>query len=88
MRGPRIDNIAGSNVRAAITETVGIKSPPIPIERMNGMGRMIMLSKPMPTVEPETMIDRPACSMLWIVASSTPWPLASSSRNRKINSSE
>ena len=52
---------------AAITETAGISIPPIPIERMNGSGRMIMLSRPTATVEPETITDRPA----WLIVSTT-----------------
>jgi hypothetical protein len=42
--------MAGRSVSAAITDTVGMSSPPTPIERRNGIGRMIMLRRPMPTV--------------------------------------
>ena len=48
---------AGSSVIAASTDTAGISIPPIPIERMKGSGRMIMLSSPTATVEPDTITD-------------------------------
>ena len=44
----------------ASTETAGISIPPIPIARMKGRGRMIMLSRPIATVEPDTTTERPA----------------------------
>ena len=50
----------GSNVIDASTETAGMSMPPSPIERMNGSGRMTMLSSPTATVEPDTITDRPA----------------------------
>ena len=61
MRGPSATSSAGRSVIEASTETAGISMPPIPIERMNGSGRMIMLSRPTATVEPETITERPAC---------------------------
>ena len=61
MRGPSVYSSAGSSVIAASTETAGISIPPIPIERMKGSGRMIMLSSPTATVEPDTITERPAC---------------------------
>ena len=69
------------------TETAGISSPPIPIERMTGIGRITMLSRPIATVEPETITERPACFIVstTAVSMSSPWP--SSSRKRKIISS-
>jgi hypothetical protein len=39
----------------ATTETAGISIPPMPIERMNGSGRMIIERRPTATVEPETI---------------------------------
>ena len=53
---------------AVSTETAGISIPPIPIERMNGSGRMIMLSSPTATVEPDTITERPACFIVWTIA--------------------
>ena len=38
--------------------------PPMPIDRMNGSGSRTMLSRPTATVEPETITDRPACSIV------------------------
>jgi hypothetical protein len=43
-----------------MTETAGMSIPAIPIERMNGSGSAIMLSRPTATVEPETITERPA----------------------------
>ena len=60
MRVPSVESSAGSSVIAASTETAGISIPPIPIERMNGSGITIMLSRPTATVEPETITERPA----------------------------
>ena len=62
--------------------------PPSPIERMNGSGRITMLTRPIATVEPETITERPACCIVSTIASSVERPLAISSRNRKIMSSE
>ena len=70
IRGPSSESSAGSSVIAAITETAGISIPPMPIERMNGSGRMTMLSRPIATVEPETITDRPACVIVSTSASS------------------
>ena len=56
---PSVASSAGSSVIAAITETAGISMPPIPIERMNGSGRMTIESRPTATVEPETITERP-----------------------------
>ena len=69
---------------AASTETAGISMPPIPIERMNGSGSRIRLSRPTATVEPETITERPACCIVVTTASSTELPCRSSSRKRKI----
>jgi hypothetical protein len=87
IRVPRSESIAGRSVIAAMTATSGISIPPIPIERMNGSGRMTMLSRPIATVDPETITDRPACVIVSPSASSGERPPASSSRKRKIMSS-
>ena len=72
------------SVIAATTETAGISIPPIPIDRMNGSGRMISESSPTATVVPETMTERPACVIVSTSAVSTSSPSRSSSRKRKI----
>ena len=82
--GPSSENRAGSSVIDATTETAGINIPPSPIERMNGSGRMIMLSRPIATVEPDTITDRPACVIVSTSASSVERPAASSSRKRNV----
>ena len=82
--GPRSDRSAGRSVIAAVTAISGISMPPIPIERMNGSGRMTMLSSPIATVEPDTITERPACVIVSTRASSVGRPAASSSRKRKI----
>ena len=87
MRGPSNDSSAGSSVIETSTDTAGISMPPIPIERMNGSGRITMLSRPTATVEPETITDLPACVIVSVSAVSTSSPCASSSRKRKIISS-
>ena len=87
IRVPSTASSAGSNVIAASTDTAGISMPPIPIERMNGSGRMIIESRPTATVEPETITERPACVIVSTSADSTSAPSRSSSRNRKIISS-
>ena len=84
---PSTASIAGSSVIAAITETSGISMPPMPIERMNGSGRMIIESRPTATVEPDTITERPACVIVCSSAVSTSLPSRSSSRKRKIISS-
>ncbi len=84
---PRTESSAGSSVIAHSTETAGISMPPIPIERMKGSGRMIMLSSPTATVEPDTITERPAWVIVSTSAVSTSSPSRSSSRKRKIISS-
>ncbi len=88
MRVPSVASRAGSSVIAASTETAGISMPPIAIERMNGSGNTSIDSRPTATVEPETITDRPACVIVWTSAGSTSLPSRSSSRKRKIMSSE
>ena len=61
--------------------------PPMPIERMNGRGRMIIESRPTATVEPDTITERPAWVIVCSRAVSTSLPSRSSSRKRKIISS-
>ena len=85
---PRIRSSAGVSVIDENTQTSGINMPPSPIERMNGSGRISMLTSPIATVVPETITDRPACCMVSTSASSTLSPLAISSLNRKIINSE
>jgi hypothetical protein len=87
-RWPSDASSAGRSVSAAITDTAGISIPPIPIDRMTGMGMMTIDRSPIATVEPETTTDRPACRMVSTTAVSTSSPWASSSRKRKIISSE
>ena len=87
IRSPSTASIAGISVIAASTETAGISIPPMPIERMNGSGRMTIDSRPTATVEPETMTERPACVIVSTSAVSTSSPSRSSSRKRKIISS-
>lgn len=72
---------------AASTDTAGISMPPIPIERMNGSGRITMLSSPTATVDPETITERPAWRSVCTTAVSRSTPSCSSSRKRKIISS-
>ena len=86
-RGPSVYSSAGSSVIAASTDTAGISIPPIPIERMKGSGRMIMLSSPTATVEPDTITERPACFIVCAIAVSWSAPCRNSSRKRKIISS-
>ena len=87
MRGPSSASIAGRNVIAAHTETIGIKRPPIPIERITGMGRSTIEKSPMATVEPDTITARPACVIVSTSAVSVSAPWRNSSRKRKIMSS-
>ena len=84
IRSPSTESSAGMSVIAASTETAGISIPPIPIERMNGSGRMIIESSPTATVDPETITERPACVIVSTRAVSTSSPSRSSSRKRKI----
>ncbi len=87
IRRPRRDSIAGRNVIAAQTDTSGIKRPPMPIERMTGIGIKTMDISPIATVEPETITERPAWVIVSTTAESTSFPCRSSSRKRKIISS-
>ena len=84
MRSPITASSAGSSVIAVITETAGMSMPPMPIERMNGSGRITSDSSPTATVEPETITERPACVIVSTIAVSTSSPSRSSSRKRKI----
>ena len=70
-----------------MTDTAGISIPPIPIERMNGSGRITIESRPTATVVPETITERPAWVIVSTIAVSTSSPSRSSSRKRKIISS-
>ena len=84
IRRPSFRSITGSSVIEARTETAGISIPPIPIERMNGSGRITMLRRPIATVEPETTTERPAWVIVSTTAVSTSLPWWISSRKRKI----
>ena len=88
IRGPSIARSAGSSVIEVNTETAGISMPPIPIDLITGMGRITIESRPIATVEPETITERPACRIVSISAVSVSSPFASSSRKRKIISNE
>ena len=79
---------AGVSVIDESTQTSGMSSPPSPIERMNGSGMSSMLTRPIATVVPETITDRPACCIVSTSASSTESPRSISSRKRKIINSE
>ena len=61
--------------------------PPMPIERTSGSGSATSASRPMATVEPETITERPAWVIVSTSADSTSRPSRSSSRKRKIISS-
>ena len=61
--------------------------PPMPIERITGTGMITIESRPIATVEPETITERPAWVMVSTTAVSTSRPCRSSSRKRKIISS-
>ena len=87
IRSPSTASSAGMSVIAASTETAGISIPPIPIERMNGSGRMTIERRPTATVDPETITERPAWVIVSTSAVSVSSPSRSSSRKRKIISS-
>ena len=73
----------------ASTDTSGISIPPSPIERMKGRGRITMLTRPIATVDPETITPLPApASLVSTMASSTSLPAAISSLNLKIINNE
>ena len=59
----------------------------MPIERITGTGMMTIESKPIATVEPDTITERPAWVMVSTIAVSTSRPWRNSSRKRKIISS-
>ena len=87
-RSPTPASRTGSSVIAASTETIGIISPPKPIERMNGTGTTTSASRPMPTVMPLTATACPAVPIAATTAASPVSPLARCSRQRKTTSSE
>ena len=88
IRGPSIASSAGSSVIDVSTETAGISRPPMPIERITGTGRITIDTRPMATVEPETITDRPAWRIVSTIAVFVSSPSWSSSRKRKIIKSE
>ena len=83
-----MESSAGTRVIPDTTETAGISIPPIPTERITGIGRITRLSRPIATVEPDTITERPAWVIVSTTAVSTSGWRFSSSRNRKIISSE
>ncbi len=87
IRRPSSASIAGRNVIAAHTETSGISRPPMPIERITGIGISTIDTSPMATVDPDTITARPACVIVSTRAVSVSAPCRSSSRKRKIMSS-
>ena len=87
MRGPTIASRAGSSVSEASTETSGISMPPMPIDRTSGSGSAISASRPMATVEPDTITERPARVTVATSAVSTSPCARISSRKRMIISS-
>ena len=70
-----------------MTETAGISIPPIPIERTSGSGSVAIASRPIATVVPETITERPARVIVASSAESTSRPERSSSRKRMMISS-
>ena len=87
MRWPSTASSAGTSVIAPTTDTAGISIPPIPIERMNGSGRITAQQADRDRRARDD--DRAAA---WIIVStiavSTSRWCWSSSRKRKIISSE
>ncbi len=81
-RRPNTESSAGCSVTAAIIETMGIRKPPTPIERMNGSGMKSNTASPIATAAPEKTTARPAVSIVRTIASSLDSPRASSSRKR------
>ena len=57
---PMIPSTAGRSVIAAATDTSGMSTPPMPIERMNGSGSTTSSARPIATVTPENSTARPA----------------------------
>ena len=57
------------------------------LERITGTGMITIESRPIATVDPETITERPACVIVSTTAVSTSRPCRSSSLNRKIISS-
>ena len=84
IRSPSTASIAGSRVSDASTETIGISMPPRPIPRSSGSGSATIASRPIATVEPDTITERPAWVIVSTSADSTSLPSRSSSRKRKI----
>jgi hypothetical protein len=81
-RRPKSESSAGCSVAAAAIETSGIRKPPTPIERTNGIGIATSSASPIATVAPEKITARPAVLIVATTASSFGFPCASSSRKR------
>ena len=88
MRVPSSDSSAGSRVADAAIDTSGIKTPPAPIERMNGSGISSNAARPIATVVPENSVARPAVIIVVCSAASGGRPRLSSSRKRNTTSIE
>ncbi len=63
-------------------ETSGMRKPPTPIERMNGIGIASRSASPIATVAPEKITARPAVAIVRTIASSTDPGRSSSSLKR------
>ncbi len=59
-RRPSSESSAGWSVSAAATDANGIRKPPRPIERMNGIGMRSSSPSPIATARPEKTTARPA----------------------------
>ena len=81
-RWPKSDRSAGWSVSAAAIEASGTRTPPTPIERMNGTGMKRSTASPIATASPEKTTARPAVSIVRTTASSVESPRSSSSRKR------
>ena len=63
-------------------ETIGIRKPATPSIRMNGTGIATSRASPSATAIPEKTTARPAVSIVRTIASSLPFPSATSSLKR------
>ena len=69
-RGPNDASTTGSRVRAAATETSGMRRPPYPRERRKGTGRATAARRPIATVVPLKRTARPAVAIVVSIACS------------------
>jgi hypothetical protein len=77
---PMNEGSTGSRLAEAAMLTSGIRSPPIPIERMNGSRMKHSSASPIATLIPEKIVARPAVSIVRSNASVGSSIFASSSR--------